>query len=215
MTFPFNFFTPVEITVEETAKGVAMITGTLLVEGLSRNKNLYEIEEMAEIAKSAEGVPIYCGTMTKVDPNTGLLTKNMHADITSNRIGKIVKTVFDKAKKKIRFWAEIVNTKQFPNIIQEIKKGWGISIGGVAYGAKWVVRKFGKAKKMVLKIKDMIVNHVQLVPPNVVCGQKKAKVEGVQVQETMMFNIPNSISLRKLIAIISSVIAVEETEILE
>ena len=116
LCLPFNFITPVEVTVEETASGVAMITGTLLIEGLSRNKNLYTIQEMASIAKSTEGAPIYTGTMTKIDPNTGLLTKNMHANKDSNRIGKIIKTVFNKTKRKIKFWAEIVNTANFLKI---------------------------------------------------------------------------------------------------
>lgn len=187
MVFPFNFITPVEITVEETTQGVAMITGTLLVEGLSTNKNWYEIKEMKKIANSAVGVPIYYGTMTKIDPNTGLLTKNMHANVQPNKVGKIIRTVLDKAKRKIKFWASVVNTKKYPNIIQELKKGWGVSVGGVAYGAKYVFKKIGKIKKLVLKIKDMVVNHVQLIPPSVKRGQKRAKVEAVKIQETMIF----------------------------
>ena len=190
LSLPFNFITPVEVTVEETASGVAMITGTLLIEGLSRNKNLYTIQYMDKIAKSTEGVPIYTGIMTKIDPNTGLLTKGMHANKEPNRIGKIVKTVFDKAKRKIKFWAEIVNTANFPAIIQEVKKGWGVSIGGIAHGARWVFKKFGKIRKLVLDIRDMVVNHVQLIPPTVVRGQKEAKVESVAIQETMIFSRP-------------------------
>jgi hypothetical protein len=195
MQFPFNFLTPVEVTVEETVAGVAMITGTLLVEGLSRNKNLYTIQEMAKIAKSAEGVPIYTGTMTKKDPNTGLMTKNMHANVTRNKIGKIVKTVFDKVKRKIKFWAEIVNTAKFPTLIQEVKKGWGVSIGGMAHGARWVFKKFGKVRKLVLDIRDMVVNHVQLIPPTTVRGQKEAKVESVAIQETMLFAFVTKINI--------------------
>lgn len=184
---PFNFYTPVEIEIEETTHGVAIVKGTLLVEGLSKNKNLYVVEEMQKIADSAVGVPIYYGTMTKIDPNTGLLTKNMHANVQPNKVGKIIRTILDKVKRKIKFWAEVVNTQNHPNIIQEIKKGWGISVGGVAYGAKYVFKKFGKIKKLVLKIKDMVVNHVQLIPPKVKRGQKQAKIESVEVQETMIF----------------------------
>jgi len=184
---PFNFYTPVEIEIEETVHGVAMINGTLLIEGLSKNKNWYEVEEMQKIADSAIGVPIYYGTMTKIDPNTGLLTKNMHANVQPNKVGKIIRTVLDRVKRKIKFWAEVVNTKNNPNIIQEIKKGWGVSVGGIAYGAKYVFKKIGKIKKLVLKIKDMVVNHVQLIPPSVKRGQNQAKVERVDIQETMIF----------------------------
>lgn len=195
MCFPFNFLTPVEVTVEETLAGVAMITGTLLVEGLTRNKHLYTIQEMVKIAKSAEGVPIFAGIMTKIDPNTGLRAKNMHANVKPNKVGKIIKTVFNKAKRKIKFWAEVVNTKKFPTLIQEIKTGWGISIGGMAHGARWVFKKFGKVRKLVLDIRDMVVNHVQLIPPTVTRGQKEAKVESVSIQETMTFTIVRNINI--------------------
>jgi len=73
MTFPFEFTSPVSITLEETKKGVAIITGTLIKEGVSKNGNIYTIEQLEEIAKQAEGIPIYYGVMTKRDPNTGLL----------------------------------------------------------------------------------------------------------------------------------------------
>lgn len=195
MTFPYNFHTPLSIEkvviLEESAGDVAIISGTLLAEGLSRNKNYYEIPEMKKIAESAIGVPIYFGTMTKTDPNTGLLVKNAHANIVENQVGEIIRTKL--VKKLIKFWAKVANTPKFPTVIQEIKKGWGISIGGVAYGAKWIMKKIGNLKRMVLQIKDMVVNHVQLLSPSTKRGQSKAKVDAVQVQETeMIFGNPQT-----------------------
>jgi hypothetical protein len=98
-------------------------------------------------------------------------------------------------KRKIKFWAEIVNTAKFPTLIQEVKKGWGVSIGGMAHGARWVFKKFGKVRKLVLDIRDMVVNHVQLIPPTTVRGQKEAKVESVAIQETMLFAFVTKINI--------------------
>jgi len=182
MVFPFEFISPTMVTVEETAQGVAMIKGTLLAEGVSRNGNLYEIKEMAEIAKRAIGTPIYVGTMRKRDPNTGLMMKNKHANVEENRVGEIIHAWLDKAKRKIKFIAELVNTEKHPNIIKLVKKGWGISIGGVATKAKIVITE---TARLLTKIAGLMVNHVQLLPPNVLRGQDEAKVENVEVQESV------------------------------
>ena len=187
MEFPYVFYSPVEITVEETSQGVAMIKGTLLVEGLSRNKNLYTIEEMAGIAKRAEGVPMYYGTKKDINPNTGLPTKNLHADDEPNRIGRIIKTVLDVINRKITFIAEVANTSNYPDIISKIKSGWGVSIGGFVTKANWV---FDKVKGLCMKIQNLTVEHVQLIDPSVVRGQDAAQVEDVSIQECMIMDMP-------------------------
>jgi hypothetical protein len=187
MEFPYLFYTPVEIMVEETSQGVAMLKGTLLVEGLSRNKNLYTIEEMQSIAKRAEGVPMYYGVKEDINPNTGMPAKNLHADDSDNRIGRIIKTAFDAIKRKITFIAEVANTPKFPDIISKIKSGWGVSIGGFVTKANWIV---DKVKGLCMKIMDMTVEHVQLVDPSVVRGQDAAQVEDVKIQECMIMDMP-------------------------
>lgn len=192
MEFPYLFYTPVEITIEETTQGVAMLKGTLLVEGLSRNKNIYTIEEMQSIAKRAEGVPMYYGVKDDINPNTGMPSKNLHADDSENRIGKIIKTAFDAIKRKITFIAEVANTPKFPDIIKKIKSGWGVSIGGFVTKAHWVV---DKVKGLCMKIHDMTVEHVQLVDPSVVRGQDEAKVEDVSIQECMVMDPPAPVKL--------------------
>jgi len=186
MIFPFEFTSPVELIIEEslaTKAGVAMISGVLLREGVSKNKNLYTISEMPEIAKRTIGKPIYYGTMIKRDNLTGILKKDAHADITKNRIGKIIDTVFDKANRLIRFIAEIVNTPTFPHIVEEVKAGWGISIGGIANKAKLIV---DEARRILIKVLDLDVQHVQLLPPNKTAGIVGAEVKNVEIQESMI-----------------------------
>ena len=185
--FPFEFISPTEISIEESAQGVAIITGTLLREGTSKNGNLYTIEEMQRIADQAEGIPIYVGTMTKRDPNLGIMRKGMHANIIKHRVGKIIRAVFNKAKRVIKYWAELVNTKIHPKIIEEVKAGWGVSIGGLATKAKIVLDSFGRILTKVLGLK---LNHVQLLPPNAIRGQDEAQVTGVEIQESMIFYEP-------------------------
>jgi len=126
--FPFEYISPTVVTIEESSTGVAIISGILLREGKSRNGNLYTIDEMESYADQAVGLPLYVGTMRKVDPNFGIARNNMHANVKENQVGKIIRTVFDKAKRVIKFWAELVNTAKFPDIISKVKAGWGVSI---------------------------------------------------------------------------------------
>jgi hypothetical protein len=136
---------------------------------------------MERIAKKTVGVPIYYGTMRKRDPLTGIMKKDAHADIEKNRIGKIIDTVFDKANRLIRFAAEIVNTPAFPKIVEEVKAGWGISIGGIANKAKLIV---DQSMRILTKILDLDVRHVQLLPPMKISGVEGAEVENVEIQES-------------------------------
>ena len=192
MSFPWEYFTPVKILVEETEQGVATIKGTLLVEGMSKNGNLYTIDEMENIAEQAKGKDIVCGTKIGINPNTGRLSNNLHDDSPKNIVGKIIDATLDKISKKITFIAEIVNTPLFPDIIKKVKAGWGVSIGGFVNKAKYVVNK---ANQLAMKIENMVVQHVALVEPSVVRGQDAAKVESVSVQETMIFDEPRTINV--------------------
>lgn len=184
MRFPFEFISPAVIQIEETSTGVAIMTGTLLAEGISRNGHIYTVSEMKKLAKQAVGMPIFVGTMTKMDPNLGIRRKNMHANTRPNRVGKIIRAIFDTTLRKIKYWAELVNTKTHPKIIEEVKVGWGISIGGIATRAKVVIDQFGK---LLTKIFGMKLSHIQLLSPSVIRGQDAAKVEGIEIQESMVF----------------------------
>jgi len=184
--FPFEYISPIEVTVEEslaTKAGVAIIKGVLLREGVSRNDNLYTIEEMDKIAEQAIGQPLYVGTMTKRHADSGRMMKGLHANIASNRIGKIISAMFDKIKRCITFMAEVVNTKNFPHIVEEVAQGWGISIGGVAHKAKLVLDSAGRVLTKILGLK---LSHVQLLSPTSIKGIVGAEVESVEIQESMI-----------------------------
>jgi hypothetical protein len=197
MRFGFEFRSAIHI--EETSGNKALISGTLLIEGISRNKNIYTINEMENIANRAIGVPMYFGVKEDINPNTGLMAKNLHDDSSDNRIGKIIKTALDTVKRKITFIAEVVNTPKFPDIVSKIKSGWGVSVGGFVTKANWVVDKI---KGLCMLIRNMVVEHVALVEPSVVRGQDEAKVENVSIQETMTFDrIPVNLTVKKQVGV--------------
>jgi DNA polymerase II small subunit/DNA polymerase delta subunit B len=187
MNFAFNFESPLYISIEETDQGVAIIKGTLLVEGVSTNQRLYEIDEMESIAKQAIGVPITCG-IKKIISADGKTIRTLHEDSPENEVGRIMETFLDKVKKKITFIGHIVNTAKFPDIVKKVREGWGISIGGMVHEAHHVLDKAGR---LVMKIKNMLVQHVAIVEPSISRGQKEAKVESKQIiHEVMEFDLP-------------------------
>lgn len=189
MNFPFEFLAPTEIEIEESSQGVALIRGIMLREGVSNNGNLYTVPVMEEIASQAEGMPLYVGTATKIDPNLGIKRNNMHADFEDNRVGRIIQCIYDPIKRVIRYIAELVNTANHPRIIEEVKAGWGVSIKGLA-NAQIVL----DGKKMLYKIVNMTFKSLQLLAPHVVLGQNEARVESVEIQETMIFDEPEGLS---------------------
>ena len=194
MSISFEFTSPLSVDIEESLSGVAMITGTLLAEGLSGNDNLYTIEEMESIAQSAQGAPIYYGTTTKIDPNTGKLTANMHRNYQGFQVGEITETWLDKAARKIKFRAHLIDNPQFPNLIENVKKGWGVSIGGKGLCQKFV----DAAGRVIKKIFGLVVNHVQLLTPNTPRGQDAAQVEGVepkQIEESLSWIIEEPVPI--------------------
>lgn len=186
MKFDFEFTSPLFFEIEESSIGVAMITGTLLSEGISRNGNEYTLDQMEQIAETAKGAPIYFGTETRINPNTGLLTQNMHKKGEDGRVGEITETWIDKIARKIKFRAHIIGNSNFPNLIQEVKKGWGVSIGGKGMGKTF----FDAAGRKFTKILSMIVNHVQLLAPDMPSGVPDAQVETAEpkvIQESLMW----------------------------
>lgn len=185
--FDWQYVSPVALDVEETEQGVAIIRGTLLSEGVTGNGHLYTLDEMENIAKNAEGVDIYYGTMMKFDESIGMFKKNAHADESDNKVGKIMKTLFDRVGRKISFIAQIMNTDNFPDLINKVKKGWGISIGGKGIG-EYLIDSLGR---LITKVVGMQVNHVALLDPQTPRGQQSAQVEGTtEFQESMVIYVP-------------------------
>jgi hypothetical protein len=194
ISFEFEFQSSLKVGIEESSSGSAIIEGTLLSEGISRNGNVYTIEEMENIAKQAEGVTIFYGTKTGINPKTGVICTTLHNNDDDQKIGKVIKTTLNKLSKKIHFIAEVFNTANHPDMIAQIKAGWGVSIGGFVTKAEYIKDAFGR---MLLKVKDMIVNHLQVIPPTTIRGMDSAKIDSVNVQETyqeiqecMMFDLP-------------------------
>lgn len=185
--FDWEYISPVSLDVEETEQGVAMIRGTLLSEGVTGNGHLYTLDEMENIAKGAEGVDIFYGTMTKFEESIGMLKRNAHADTNENKVGRIIKTIFDRAARKISFIAQIMNTDKFPDLINKVKKGWGVSIGGQGKG-RFLLDSLGR---LITQVCGMQVRHVALLDPFTPRGQQSAQVESdpvdTEFQESMTF----------------------------
>ena len=202
----FTFQTPIQCSgVMENVKTKVQsmhISGVLVREGLSRNQNLYTISEMENIVQQIKGLPIFFGTMRKFDPKSGTYKSGMHANIEKHRIGEIEEGYLDKIKRLVYFYGVIRNTREHPRIIEEVRKGWGLSIGGIAHATQLVL---DEAKRLLYKIGDMIVTHVQLLQPWVRTGIEGAKVEKVEVQEAMIFE-PKKMDQKRIRSIVRALI---------
>lgn len=163
-----NFEYRNQLTKIEESKGQTFIEGCLISEGKSENGNVYSFESLRSIAESAVSAPLYYGT----EPQTNRHTK------ASGQIGRIVKTWFNKKLAKVFFKAVITSKK----IAESVREGFGVSIGGIADG----YNVLDKAGKIILKIRDCIVNHVQLLNPFTRRGMADSKVHRV-VSESMIF----------------------------
>lgn len=178
----FTFEAP--ISIEEVKGQKAIIRGTLLSEGISRNGNLYTIEEMENIANQAVGTKIEVGVDFR-----GRHTK-------SPTVGKIIEAFLDKTKRKIFYIAEI-----FGSIVNQVKKGWGVSIDGIARNASYVLSETGK---VLIKVKDLILKKIQLVPPHVKVGVQGASVSSVEITECMIFQPKLNKRMLAIIATLAS-----------
>jgi hypothetical protein len=187
------------LVINEVNQDSTTISGTLLVEGITRNKRLYELSEMENIAKQAVGVPITTGIKRIVGAD-GLI-RTLHDENPENTIGQIIKTIFQKRFKRILFVGRIWNSEKFPNIVNEVHQGWGISIGGMVQEAHVV---FDKIKGKLMKIKDMLVQHVALIPPTISRGQQEAQVETVHECLMLYEDEDNSLTSRELGALIKA-----------
>lgn len=176
----FVWTTPIE--VEESVEG-KVISGVLIREGTSKNGNLYTIESLKAIAKTAINKPIYYGTNLR----------NLHK--RGNSIGQIISTTIDRIKRRVLFKARIFNKK----IAESVSKGWGISIGGKA-DASLVL--FGK--RFLTKIKSIVINHVQLMNPFTKRGQDEAQVLDVEESFAFVDNEGDLLTRDEISAIISA-----------
>lgn len=189
----FKFSSPIEVTAKTDKR--AIIKGTLLQEGISRNGNLYTIREMEKIADHIVDVPIQIGLEYAIQ-DSKLRSRHKRSFDT----GKIIRAWLDKAKRKIFFVAEV-----WGDAVKNIKKGWGVSIHGIARKARYVVMETGN---IVTEIRDLLLQKVQIFKGGTT-GIASAKVESVEVQECMTFG-SQSLSPKMLRIIIAGLQAAGE-----
>lgn len=188
----FDFESPIE--VQESTGFKSLIRGTLLSEGISRNGHLYTIEELENVVQQCKDLPIFFGTTTGIDPNTGRLSRNIH-DTSKPPIGKVLRAWLEG--RKIKFIGEV-----FGSVSRMVTKGFGISIKGFAKNAKYVVTE---SKQLVLKIGNLIMHSVQLFSPHTARGMESAQVESVEVQESMVFDsVLSPRTLNTILALLAS-----------
>lgn len=183
-------------TIEETeSKDYLVLNTCFLSEGMTGNGHMYTFSEMKRIVKQLIGKNVFFGA-TK---------KGKHIKDEKHTIGEVISAFLDTAKRKIYGKIKIYNTKTFPNLINTVRsygRGMGISIGGAGglvpllKNGLPVLIKTGHG--FLSKVVNMIVKHVQLIPPNVPRGQQEAQVLGVEetlykielvpIQETLIVN---------------------------
>ena len=176
LDYNLEFVVTGPLEIEETFQSRALLSGIFLkLDSATKNGNEYQVEEGQQIANGLVGMPVYFGA----DPFT-----NKHIKNPENQVGRVIKTLFDKAAKIIKGTIEIFNTKTFPDIVQRVKNGWGFSIGGKAaiLQKTGLINQIGRAIKRVFGMKP---NHLQLLEPIVPRGQEEAAVDDVNLQETL------------------------------
>lgn len=188
----FNFQSP--IAVESGSNQLKVkISGCLLKEGLSRNAHLYTIDEMENIARQCEGLPLEYGTEMRIED--GRLLKNRHA--SSPRIGKIIRAWLDKINRKIYYVAEVYG-QVARQILADYQSGkrWKVSIDGLAKNAKYYLTDAGK---LIIKVGNLVMRKLQLIPSEVIAGVEGTEIQSAEIEEVMQFNEP--ISARTLAVI--------------
>lgn len=184
----YHFIVVTPLSVEETHSDRVMLSGVFLrLDSATANGREYISTEGKTIAESLVGMPVYYGAKFVVDPQS-LKAGWKHIKEQSAHVGRVIKAVYDNAKKVIKGVIEVWNNEKFPSLVSKIKKGFGFSIGGI-------IQKFiptGKINSLgnpVVKAVGMEANHLQLLPPKIPRGQKEARVEEVKpVEETVMFD---------------------------
>lgn len=168
--------------IEETvSKDFIVVKGCLLAEGMTGNGHYYSFPEIKKIAKDLVGKSVRFGSTIK----------GKHFKKKIYEVGRVIETWVDTVKKRIIGRVKVWNTKHYPKIIETIQfygKAMGFSIGGDAKGLVPILKNglpilINTGHGFVAKIVGMIVDHLQIVPPNVPRGQQSAKV--LNIEETL------------------------------
>lgn len=179
------------LTVQQGGKEVpvkAILSGIFLrLDHVTGNGREYQSEEGGTIAASLIGMPVYFGAKLGIDP-VSLKVGFRHIKKAPNMVGRVIRSIYNKANKTIKGAVEVWNTAVFPNLVSKLKKGWGFSIGGRvrSFLDTGKINEYGNEVKKAI---GMIANHMQLLAPKIPRGQKEAQVEDIQaVEEALMFD---------------------------
>lgn len=193
LNYEFQVICPLEI--EESLQDRVILSGVVLkLDSETKNGRIYQIEEADQIAQDLVGMPVFFGVKPPhlISTPQGLaIQKGKHdKDLNdlSSSVGRVFKTIHDKANKTIKAWIEVWNNLKYPDLVQRIKTGWGFSVGGLAKDLRdmGMVNSIGKAVKKVFGMK---ANHLQLLEPDTPRGQDDAKVDEVKaVEESFNFD---------------------------
>jgi len=169
-----NYRSPIEVI--ETRGNSALISANLIrLDVPTGNGRIYRFVEAERIAKEAVGKPVRLFATW--------LGKHIHKK--SHEVGRILKTWIDQTRRSIRGIVEIKNTKHFPHIVQEVKKNWGVSVGGHVDGFQLI----NKAGRLFAKCINFAITHLQLLKPDTPRGDEGAIVEAVtDVGESISFS---------------------------
>jgi hypothetical protein len=191
----YNFLITGPLELEESFQDRIILSGVVLkLDSETKNGRIYQIEEADQIAQDLVGMPVFFGVKPPHLINTpqGLAVQKGKHDKDLNdlpsSIGRVFKTIHDKANKTIKAWIEVWNNQKYPDLVQRIKTGWGFSIGGLAQDLKdtGMINAIGKVVKKVFGMKP---NHLQLLEPDTPRGQDDAKVDDIKaVEETFNFD---------------------------
>jgi len=177
------------LLLEESRSDHVVVEGTLLTEGVSKppHNKLYTVEDtnFQLVAETAEGQPVYYGIDMLGQHNAPPLEgawSQQHVDLPTHNeakpIGKIIKSWFDRAARKVRAKIKIWE----PDLMRRVREGFKISVRGLFEDFKNVIINGAKVMKVIgLKIKD-----IQLLEPSTVAGVSGAKVDKV-LSESMEF----------------------------
>lgn len=179
------------LTVQQGGKEVpirAILSGTFLrLDHVTGNGREYQSEEGGTIAASLIGMPVYFGAKLGIDP-ASLRVGFKHIKKPVNMVGRVIRSIYNKANKTIKGAVEVWNTATFPDLVSKLKKGWGFSIGGrvKAFLDTGKINEYGNVVKKAI---GMIANHIQLLAPKIPRGQEEAQVENIKaVEEALMFD---------------------------
>lgn len=177
----YNFVIKTPLEIEESYQDRAILKGVFLRLGkATKNRREYQIEEAEQIAQGLIGMPVYFGSIPE--------EKNRHDRDEKHPVGRVFKTLFNKAENIIEGWVEVWNNSRFPDLVKQIKRGWGFSIGGLAKTLipSGMVDFMGRA---IMKVVGMKPNHLQLLEPQIPRGQEEAVVNDIEsIEETFEFD---------------------------